>query len=58
MQAIVDGEMTDLRQVFQSCFESGTAADLDAAAIAVRKMQFIDKLGREIEALEDQLFDE
>jgi molecular chaperone HscB len=58
LQAIVDGEMTDLRQVFQSCFESGTAADLDAAAIAVRKMQFIDKLGREIEALEDQLFDE
>jgi len=58
LQTIVDGEMADLRQVFQARFESGAAADLDAAAMAVRKMQFIDKLGREIEALEDQLFDE
>jgi len=58
LQAIVDDQLAELRQRFQTAYESGGETDLEAAAMSVRKMQFIDKLGREIEALEDQLFDE
>jgi molecular chaperone HscB len=58
LQATVDGEMKALRSQFDGFYQQSTPTSLDAAAVCVRKMQFIDKLGREIEALEDQLFDE
>ena len=54
----VELEMRELRKEFESLYQQGTAAASEAAAVSVRKMQFIDKLGRELEALEDQLFDE
>ncbi|WP_299198995.1 Fe-S protein assembly co-chaperone HscB [uncultured Amphritea sp.] len=58
LQVTVDREMKSLRDEFDSYYKQSTPTALEAAAVSVRKMQFIDKLGREIEALEDQLFDE
>lgn len=58
LQATVDSEMNSLRSQFDSFYRQSTPTSLEAAAVCVRKMQFIDKLGREIEALEDQLFDD
>lgn len=57
LQGVVDAELVELRRVFKVQFEAGDQSSLEAAAMTVRKMQFIDKLGREIDALEDQLYD-
>lgn len=54
----VEQEMKSLREQFDSYYQQSTPSAYEAAAVCVRKMQFIDKLGREIEVLEDQLFDE
>ena len=56
LQGVVDAELAELRRDFKDQYEVGDKASLEAAAMAVRKMQFIDKLGREIDALEDQLY--
>ena len=51
-------EVTEQKQKFQSEFQTlYDQADYPAAAMTVRKMQFIDKLERDIEALEDKLYD-
>ena len=51
-------ELSSLRGQFDTYYQQSTPSAFEAAAVCVRKMQFFDKLGREIEALEDQLFDE
>ncbi|MDO6564863.1 Fe-S protein assembly co-chaperone HscB [Amphritea sp. 1_MG-2023] len=54
----VEQEMKSLREQFDMNYQQSTPSAHEAAAVCVRKMQFIDKLGREMEALEDKLFDE
>ncbi|MDX2421617.1 MAG: Fe-S protein assembly co-chaperone HscB [Amphritea sp.] len=58
LRQTVEQEMKSLREQFDSYYQQSTPSAHEAAAVCVRKMQFIDKLGREIEVLEDQLFDE
>lgn len=58
LQSEVEAQMRELRGQFEGFYEQATPSALEAAATVVRKMQFIDKLGREVEALEDQLFDD
>ena len=55
---VVEQQMQELRQQFATFCVQNSPSALEAAAACVRKMQFIDKLGREIELLEDQLFDD
>ena len=50
LQSEVDAQMRDLRGQFESYYQQATPSALEAAATVVRKMQFIDKLGREVEA--------
>ncbi|MEH6577505.1 MAG: Fe-S protein assembly co-chaperone HscB [Amphritea sp.] len=57
LQGVVDAELAELRSDFKTQYEVGDKTSLEAAAMTVRKMQFIEKLGREIDALEDQLYD-
>ncbi|MBN0989149.1 Fe-S protein assembly co-chaperone HscB [Amphritea pacifica] len=58
LRATVEQELRSLREQFDKYYQQSTPSSFEAAAVCVRKMQFFDKLGREIEALEDQLFDE
>ncbi|RTE66535.1 Fe-S protein assembly co-chaperone HscB [Amphritea opalescens] len=58
LRQTVEQEMKSLREQFDRYYQQSTPSAYEAAAVCVRKMQFIDKLGREIEVLEDQLFDE
>ncbi|WP_271273313.1 Fe-S protein assembly co-chaperone HscB [Aliamphritea hakodatensis] len=51
-------EVAERKQVFQAEFQTlYDQADYPAAAVTVRKMQFIYKLERDVEALEDKLYD-
>ncbi|MBR9866904.1 MAG: Fe-S protein assembly co-chaperone HscB [Oceanospirillales bacterium] len=58
LRMAVERELLSLREQFDAYYQQSTPSAFEAAAVCVRKMQFFDKLGREIEALEDQLFDE
>jgi len=58
LRTAVERELKSLREQFDTYYQQSTPSAFEAAAVCVRKMQFFDKLGREIEALEDQLFDE
>ncbi|GGO85994.1 co-chaperone protein HscB [Marinobacterium nitratireducens] len=48
--------MAELQAEFRRMIGEPSQEALDAAASAVRKMQFLDKLSREIERLEDELY--
>ncbi|ANG62120.1 Fe-S protein assembly co-chaperone HscB [Marinobacterium aestuarii] len=52
----VEQMMAPLQAEFRSQIAIPAEASLHAAAAAVRKMQFLDKLRREIERLEDDLY--
>jgi len=52
----VDKMMAPLQAEFCSEILVPEETSLNAAAVAVRKMQFLDKLRREIERLEDELY--
>lgn len=52
----VSGAMAQLQAEFRQAIGEPGAEALQAAAAAVRKMQFLDKLSREIERLEDELY--
>lgn len=54
MYAEVAEQQQVLREEFQTLYDQ---ADYPAAAMSVRKMQFIHKLERDVEALEDKLYD-
>lgn len=54
MYAEVAEQQQALREEFQKLYNQ---ADYAAAAMTVRKMQFIHKLERDVEALEDKLYD-
>lgn len=54
MYAQVAEQQQELRAEFQNNYDQ---ADYPAAAMTVRKMQFIHKLERDVEALEDKLYD-
>lgn len=58
LRSEVEAQMRDLREQFEGYYQQATPSALEAAATVVRKMQFIDKLGREVDVLEDQLFDD
>ncbi len=53
---VVEQAMLPLQTEFCSQIALYTEPSLHAAAAAVRKMQFLDKLSREIERLEDELY--
>lgn len=52
----VDEVVAQQQKIFRERIEDRDATSLEAAAEAVRKMQFLDKLSREIERLEDELY--
>ena len=54
MYAEVAEQQQALREEFQILYDQ---ADYPAAAMTVRKMQFIHKLERDVDALEDKLYD-
>lgn len=54
-QEVVEA-MSELQAEFRRAIGVTSEAELEAAAAAVRKMQFLDKLSREIERLEDELY--
>jgi molecular chaperone HscB len=56
LAALVEQAMQPLQAEFCHQIALSTEPALHAAAAAVRKMQFLDKLSREVERLEDELY--